>query len=90
VKDSKDKAAIAKAEAAAKDNYTNAIVYFDKLLVLRPNSEIALEGKGRALDMTGKSQDAIATYKQYLAVSKNEAEKKTVAQRVKELEAGKK
>ena len=90
VKDSKDKAAVAKAEAAAKENYSNAIVYFDKLLVLRPNSEIALEGKGRALDMTGKPQDAIATFKQYLAVSKNEAEKKAVAQRVKELEAGKK
>jgi tetratricopeptide (TPR) repeat protein len=90
VKDSKDKAAVAKAEAVAKENYTNAVVYFDKLLVLRPNSEIALEGKGRALDKTGKPQEAIATFKQYLALSKNEAEKKVVAQRVKELESGKK
>jgi tetratricopeptide (TPR) repeat protein len=90
VKNSKDKVAIAKAEAAAKEAYANALVYFDKLLVLRPNSEIALEGRGKALDMMGKTQEAIAAFKQYMAVSKNEAEKKAVAQRIKELEAGKK
>ena len=87
VKDSKDKAAVAKADSAAKEAYGNALVYFDKLLLLRPNSEIALEGKARALIMMDKPQDALPVLKQYLQVSKNEAEKKNVADTIKQIEA---
>lgn len=90
VKGSKDKDAIAKAEAAAKQDYTQAIVYFDKLLVLRPDSEKALLGKADALLQIGKNSDAIPVLKQYLAVSKNDAEKKKVSDLLKQLEAGKK
>jgi tetratricopeptide (TPR) repeat protein len=90
VKDSKDKAAVAQAETAAKEAYGNALVYFDKLLVLRPNSEIALEGKANALIKMDKPQDALAPLKQYLQVSKNDAEKKKVNDLVKAIEAQKK
>jgi len=90
VKNSKDKAAIAQAEATAKVSYGNAVVYFDKLLVMRPNSEAALEGKARALIMMDRSQDALPVLKQFMQVSKNEAEKKSVADTIKKIEAQKK
>jgi tetratricopeptide (TPR) repeat protein len=90
VKNSKDKAAIAQAEAMAKTSYGNAVVYFDKLLAMRPNSEAALEGKARALIMTDKPQEALPILKQFMQVSKNEAEKKSVAETIKKIESQKK
>lgn len=90
VKDSKDKAAVAKAEASAKEDYANAVVYFDKLLALRPNSEMALEGKANALIKLDKQQDALPVLKQFLSVSKNDAEKKKVSDLIKAIEASKK
>ncbi len=89
VKGSKDKAAIAQAEAAAKVSYGNAVVYFDKLLAMRPNSEAALEGKARALIMMDKAQDALPVLKQFMQVSKNESEKKSVADTIKKIESQK-
>ena len=90
VKNSRDKAAIAQANASAKAAYGNAVVYFDKLLVMRPNSEAALEGKARALIMMDKSQDALPVLKQFMQVSKNETEKKSVAETIKKIESQKK
>jgi tetratricopeptide (TPR) repeat protein len=87
VADSEDKTAVARAEAAAKESYSNALVYFDKLLVLRPNSEIALEGKANALIKMDKAQDALAPLKQFLQASKNEAEKKKALDLIKMIEA---
>jgi tetratricopeptide (TPR) repeat protein len=90
VKNSKDKAAIAQAEAAAKASYGNALVYFDKLLAMRPNSEGALEGKATTLIKMDRAQEAVPVLKQYLQVSKNDAEKKRVADLVKQIESQKK
>jgi len=90
VKNSKDKAAIAQAEAVSKVSYGNAVIYFDKLLVMRPNSEAALEGKARALILMDKSQDALPVLKQFMQVSKNETEKKSVAETIKKIESQKK
>ncbi len=90
VKNPKDKAEVAAADKVAKDAYANAIVYYDKLLAIRPNSEMALEGKARALIMMDKAQDALPLLKQYMQVSKNEQEKKSVADTIKKIEAMKK
>lgn len=90
VKGSKDKAEIAKAQSVANEAYANAIVYFDKLLALRPNSELALEGKANALIMTDRPAEAVPVLKQYLQISQNETEKKKVAELVKQLESAKK
>lgn len=90
VKGSKDKAAVAQAQAVANEAYANAILYFDKLLALRPNSELALEGKANALIMMDRSAEAVPVLKQYLQISQNENEKKKVADLVKQLESAKK
>ena len=90
VKNSKDKASVAQAEAAAKENYASAVTYFDKLLALRPNSEMALEGKARALILSDRGPEAIPVLKQFLEVSHNEAEKKNAQDTLKKLEAASK
>jgi tetratricopeptide (TPR) repeat protein len=78
------------AQDAINANYNNAIVYYDKFLVLRPNSEPALEGKANALLKLGKNAEAIAVLEQFMQVSKNDAEKKNVADVLKQLKAAKK
>jgi tetratricopeptide (TPR) repeat protein len=90
VKNSKDKAAVAQAEAAAKEDYGNAVTYFDKLLALRPGSEMALEGKANALIRSDRGSEAIPVLKQFLQISQNDAEKKKVQELVKQLEAASK
>lgn len=87
VKNSKDKAAVTQAEAAAKEDYGNAVIYYDKLLALRPNSEMALEGKARALILSDRGSEAIPVLKQFLEISHNEAEKKNAQDTLKKLEA---
>lgn len=86
-KGSKDKAVAAKAEADADGHFGNAVVYFDKLLGIRPSSETALAGKANCLLKMGKSEEAIPVLKQYLEVSGNTAEKKKVADLIKQIEA---
>lgn len=71
-------------------SYKNAIVYFDKLLVLRPNADEALEGKANALIQLGKNAEAITVLEEFMQYSKNDAEKKKVADTIKQLKAAKK
>jgi superkiller protein 3 len=70
--------------------YVNAITFYDKLLVVRPNNDEALEGKANALIQLGRNAEAVAVLKQFLQTSKNEEEKKKVSDLVKQLEAAKK
>lgn len=90
VKGSKDKAAVSKAEADANGHFGNAVVYFDKLLAIRPNSETALAGKANCLLKMDKADEALPVLKQYLEVSGNTAEKKKVADIIKQIEASNK
>jgi|GEM_PF-1053878 len=78
------------AQDAINANYDHAVAYYDKFLALRPNSEPALEGKANALIQLGKNAEALAVLDQFMQVSKNEAEKKKVAENIKLLKAAKK
>lgn len=78
------------AQDAINANYNNAILYFDKLLALKPNSEEGLEGKANALIHIGNNTEAVAVLEQFMQVSKNDTEKKKVADTIKQLKAAKK
>lgn len=78
------------AQETANGLYTNAITYYDKLLVVRPNNDEALEGKANALIQLGRNAEAVAVLKQFMQSSKNEAEKKKVGELLKQLESAKK
>lgn len=78
------------AQDTANGLYTNAITYYDKLLVVRPNNDEALEGKANALIQMGRNSEAVAVLKQFMQSSRNEAEKKKVGELIKQLESARK
>jgi tetratricopeptide (TPR) repeat protein len=60
------------------NDYNNALVYYGKILELRPGSERALLGKGNALLQLKKYDEALPVLEQYMKVSHNDAKKKQV------------
>ncbi len=72
------------------NDYNNALVYYEKLLGLRPGSEKALLGKGNALLQLKKYDDALPVLEQYIKVSHNDAKKKEVEKVIKQIKASKK
>jgi tetratricopeptide (TPR) repeat protein len=49
-------------------NYTEAIIYFDKVLAAEPNNTEALHGKGLTIDNFGNHTDAVEIYDEILTI----------------------
>jgi tetratricopeptide (TPR) repeat protein len=54
-------------------NYTQAIQYYDKALVIDPNLKEALNGKGNALSSQGNYTQAIQYYNKALAINSTDS-----------------
>ena len=52
-------------------NYTEALAYFDKVLVVEPNNTEALHGKGLTTDNFGNHAEAVDVYDKILAIDPN-------------------
>ena len=52
-------------------NYTEAIVYFDKVLAAEPNNTEALHGKGLTIDNFGNHTEAVDIYDEILGIDPN-------------------
>ncbi len=72
------------------DDYNNALVYYGKILELRPSSERALLGKGNALLQLKKYDEALPVLEEYMKVSHNDAKKQQVEKVIQQLKGSKK
>jgi tetratricopeptide (TPR) repeat protein len=53
------------------ENHTGAIAYYDKVLAIDPNYDLALFSKGVALDSLGNHTGAIKYYDKAFAINPN-------------------
>lgn len=72
------------------NDYNNALVYYGKILDIRPDSERALLGKGNALLQLKKYDEALPVLEHYMKVAHNQTKKKQVEKVIQQIKATKK